>query len=242
MEIAIVKKECVFISNNNLWKGYDMKKLFCATLASCILVTLCQAEFNTRRLEDAIEKSDLARVKALLKKLDKEEMTPQARKKMLENLYDIAEDVSQERTTGLSSTGGWLATMRKVVGVLNGLSATLSFVDAAVTKEPSKAIPGVISCSLAAYLLSKKGDWRDTLGAMFVAGAVRNSISAAVNRNQALAVGALIGGTLGGYLLYSGHIVQKTPVIQARTVQKYLKDKLNNVEVGIERDKDKSDE
>ena len=79
-----------------------MKKIYALTLVACALVNLCSAAVDIDKLEEAIEQSELSRVKSLFKKVEREEMTPVARKKLFGGLYDSAAEVTERRSSSLS--------------------------------------------------------------------------------------------------------------------------------------------
>ncbi len=109
-----------------------MKKLYSLTLATCALVNLCSAAVDTDKLEEAIEQSELGRVKALLNKAERSEMTSPARKKMLMNLYDSATEVVERHTSSLSLIGNWRDVAKTISGaLLTTVSGMALFVAAA---------------------------------------------------------------------------------------------------------------
>ncbi len=100
--------------------------MYVATLA---LATQCYAEIHTEKIEEAIEQSSLPRVKSLLGKVERGEMTAKARKKLYMNFYDLAVETTENRTQNLSMVGNWRDMLRTGLGVtgllLSGL--TMSF-------------------------------------------------------------------------------------------------------------------
>ena len=98
-----------------------MKRLYTLTLTACALVSLCSAAVDTDKLEEAIEQSEISRVKSLFKKLEREEMTPVARKKLFGNLYDTAAEVTERRASSISLFGNWRDMTRTGLGCLCGV-------------------------------------------------------------------------------------------------------------------------
>ena len=96
----------------------------------CIATSVCSAAIDTDKLEEALEQSELGRVKSLLTKTERQEMTPLARKKLLVNLYDSAVEITEQRTSNISLIGHWRDTAKSVSGTvltaLSGLCLTLA--------------------------------------------------------------------------------------------------------------------
>ena len=164
-----------------------MKNLIYLLASLCIATSVCSAAIDTDKLEEALEQSELGRVKSLLTKTERQEMTPLARKKLLVNLYDSAVEITEQRTSNISLIGHWRDTAKSVSGTLLTVFSGAGF--------------------LGAYL----GD-RD-------------------QRLTAAIIGALTGA-IGLPLLYKGITCtfQKGQIAQAKTVEKFLKGKLTEVE------------
>ncbi len=168
-----------------------MNKLYSLTLAACALVNLCSAAVDTDKLEEAIEQSELSRVKNIFKKVEREEMAPSARKKLLSDLYDTAAEVTERRTSGMSLFGNWRDALKTGLGCASGILSGL------------------------AIYMSFNYNQRDRIWYC-----ASKSIA-----------GAGVAGLFGsGYLLYKGITcsTQKGGVAQAKSVEKFLKGKLNN--------------
>ncbi len=159
-----------------------MKKLmYVATLA---LASQCYAEINTEKIEEAIEQSSLPRVKSLLGKVERGEMTAKARKKLYMNFYDLAVETTENRTQNLSIVGNWRDMLKTGVG-----------------------ITGLLFSALAATIGTDRDDYLPR---------------------------GLGFGVLGAYLLYRGITcsTQKAEIASAKSVEKYIKGKLTNLDVG----------
>ena len=177
-----------------------MKKLYTLTLATCALVNLCSAGVDTDKLEEAIEQSELSRVKSLFKKIEREEMTPIARKKLFGGLYDSAAEVTERRSSSISLFGNWRDTAKIGVGAALGVVGTLGILLGIRFKKANQDE-------------SLEEGYDDSLieSWPFVGGGA----------------GILLGSA---YLLYKGITcgVQKSGVAQAKLVEKFIKAKLSS--------------
>lgn len=110
-----------------------MKRVYGFIVATCALVSLCQAVVPLEKLEEAIAQSRLSRVKALLNKVAQEKISDQARTKLLGNLYDMAAELTDKRIESLSLIGNWRDTAKTVTGTvatlggIGGIIASLFF-------------------------------------------------------------------------------------------------------------------
>ena len=141
-----------------------MKKHYILALATCALVNLCSAAVDTEKLEEAIEQSELSRVKSLFKKMEREEMAPVARKKLFGNLYDTAVEITERRSSTMSLFGDWRDMAKTGVGCVSALGSCWvlycsfrkdQFTNSWKCSSKPAAVIGTAALSLSGYLLYK---------------------------------------------------------------------------------------
>lgn len=96
-----------------------MKKFLCLSLLA--LTAQSFAAVDTEKVEAAIEEASLSRLKSLLNKIDREELTQPARKKMYRGFYDTATDATEQREQSISIVGNWRDAAKTGGGLLKVL-------------------------------------------------------------------------------------------------------------------------
>ncbi len=95
-----------------------MKKLYGIMWAVCSLGSYSWAAVPIEQLEEAITQSRVSRIKCLLHKVGKEQMSEQARTKLLGNLYDTAAELTDKRIDSKSLIGSWRDMAKTIFGTL----------------------------------------------------------------------------------------------------------------------------
>jgi len=93
----------------------NKKLLFIAAIA---FTSQLFSEVNIDKVEEAIEKSHIATVKAALTKLKHDSLSLAEKKKYLENFYDSAAELVDTRKESLSLTGNWKDVAKTTFGTL----------------------------------------------------------------------------------------------------------------------------
>jgi hypothetical protein len=95
-----------------------MKNLYSILFVVSIFAGYCGAVIPLEQLEQAIAQSRLSRVKSLLSKVGREELSEQARMKLLGNLYDMAAELTDKRLESLSLFGNWRDAAQFFLGII----------------------------------------------------------------------------------------------------------------------------
>lgn len=184
-------------------EGIAMKKF--VYLGLLVVATPCVA-FDTDRVEEAIEQSSLSLVKSQCNKIDRDEsLTAQARKKLYRNLYALATDSTTLRTDTLSLMGNWRDVAKTASGTLfAGVGIAL--------------IVGGLGIGSGSNSVREANDNFNGGGRREKPGIIPLAIAAGV-----------VSEVIGAYLLYKGITcsTQKAGVDTAKSIEKYLKGKLN---------------
>ncbi len=178
-----------------------MKKL--RVIGALALATQSCLAVDTEKIEDAIKQSSLTQVESRFAEVDREEMTPEVRKEMYKNLYDLAVKTTESRTQNLSITGNWWDIAKIGSGAALGLLGGLVLLDS-------------IDYDV---LYNDRGLVLDRWGHFMVVPRVDNWQRAL---SCCIEMSAL-------YLLYKGITcsTQKVEIASAKTIEEFVKAKLN---------------
>lgn len=95
-----------------------MNKLVSIMLITLATTSICCAKVSIDNVDDAIEQSKLGRLKGLLHRLDREEMTLQKKTKLYDSFYDSACDIVDQRKEAISLIGNWKDLGKMIAGSL----------------------------------------------------------------------------------------------------------------------------
>ncbi len=174
-----------------------MKKLM--HVAALALATQGCLAVDTERIEEAIEQSSRTQVEALLSEVDHEAMSPEVRKEMYTNFYDLAVKTTENRTQNLSMVGNRYDLLKTGSGIALGLLGGLKFYESFGNSNTRLLYSGF----LRAGFIFRVGDWARVLSCCF--------------------------GIPALYLLYKGITcsTQKAEIASAKTIEELIKAKLN---------------
>ncbi len=177
-----------------------MKRL--RVIGALALTTQGCLAVDIERIEDAIKQSSRTQVESLLSEIDHEEMTPEVRKEMYTNFYDLAIKTTESRTQNLSIGGSRYDLLKTSSGIALGLLAGLKFYESFGNRNTRLLYSGF----LRAGFIFRVGDWARVLSCGF--------------------------GIPALYLLYKGITcsTQKAEIASAKTIEELIKAKLNGLE------------
>ena len=133
------------------------RKLIAAGIFAMAADSMINAKIDMRRVEKAIEESNLAQVKSALKKFDHEEMTPQEKKEAYQKFFDLAADVTDEKRARITIFGSLKDVGQLLSGVLlNAIGIGSLLLSTSDPKKAKPALPGAFPVNPPAASVSKR--------------------------------------------------------------------------------------
>ncbi len=140
-----------------------MKKLYISALIAAAMMS-CHARVSHEEIDDLIETSSMGRLKALLKKFDRQSKKKQLKMKAYYSFYDAACEMVDQRKESMWVFGCWQDAAKTVSGSILGLggfaATTFGFaLSSSLNNEREEAfasaikIGGVVVTPIGLYLL-----------------------------------------------------------------------------------------